>query len=88
MVLDDEKIVDIILDNGNETIKFKILKILEEKTIDRYKYKILENDSLAFDHPLVIVSYISRIKNKIEYTDIVFNYDTKIFFFGRITTSI
>ena len=62
MVLEDEKIVDVTLDNGNETIKFKILKILKEKTTDRYQYKILENDSLAFDHPLVIVSGISRLK--------------------------
>ena len=65
MVLEDEKIIDVILDNGNETIKFKILKKSKEKTTDRYKYEILENDSLAFDHPLVIVNGILRLKNKI-----------------------
>lgn len=84
MVLEDEKIIDVILDNGNETIKFKILKTLKEKTTDRCKYEILENDSLAFDHPLVIVSGISRLKNKIEYTDIVFNMMSEYFTLGEL----
>ena len=44
-------IVDIVLDNGNTTISFKIEKILREQTTDRYSFKILENNSLAFDHP-------------------------------------
>ena len=83
-VLEDKKHIDVILDNGNETIKFKILKTLKEKTTDRYKYEILENDSLAFDHPLVIVSGISRLKNKIEYTDIVFNMMPKYFTLGEL----
>ena len=47
MVLEDEKIIDVILDNGNETIKFKILKKSKEKTTDRYKYEILENDVMV-----------------------------------------
>ena len=44
----------------------------------------MENDSLAFDHPLVIVSGISRLKNKIEYTDIVFNMMPKYFSLGEL----
>ena len=84
MVLEDEKIIDVILDNGNEIIKFKILKKSKEKTTDRYKYEILENDSLAFDHPLVIVNGISRLKNKIKYTDIVFNMMPEYFTLGEL----
>lgn len=83
-VLEDKRNIDVILDNGNETIKFKILKTIKEKTTDRYKYEILENDSLAFDHPLVIMSGISRLKNKIEYTDIVFNMMPKYFTLGEL----
>ena len=78
-VFEDDKTIDVTLDNNNEEIKFKIAKILKEKTTDRYKYKILENDKLAFDHPLIIVSGISRLKNKLEYTDIVFNMMPKYF---------
>ena len=84
MVLEDEKYIDVTLDNGNETIKFKIKKTLKEKTTDRYKYEIVENDKLAFDHPLVITSGISRLKNKLEYTDIVFNMMPEYFTLGEL----
>lgn len=84
MVLEDNKYIDINLDNGNETIKFKIKKTLKEKTTDRYKYEVVENDKLAFDHPLVITSGISRLKNKIEYTDIVFNMMPEYFTLGEL----
>ena len=58
--------VDIVLDNGVKTINFKIKKKLREKTTDRFSFEIVENDSLAFDHPLVILAGIERLKNKIE----------------------
>ncbi len=83
-VLEDKKEIFVSLDNGVETINFKIKKILKEKTTDRYKYEIIENEKLAFDHPLVIASGISRLKNKIEYTDIVFNMMPKYFTLGEL----
>ena len=81
---DKNNIVDITLDNGNSTISFKIEKILREQTTDRYSFKILKNDNLAFDHPLVILSGIERLKNKIEYTDIVFNMMPEYFSLGEL----
>ena len=84
IVLEDKKEINVTLDNGNETIKFKIKKTLKEKTTDRYKYEILENDKIAFDHPLVIASGISRLKNKLEYTDIVFNMMPNYFTLGEL----
>ena len=45
----------VVLDNGKETISFKIEKVLKEKTTDRYSYKILENKDIAFDHSIVIL---------------------------------
>ena len=84
MFLEDKKEINVTLDNGNETIKFKIKKTLKEKTTDRYKYEIIENDKLAFDHPLVITSGISRLKNKLEYTDIVFNMMPEYFTLGEL----
>ena len=84
MVLEDKKSINITLDNGLETIKFKIKKTLREKTTDRYKYEIVENDKIAFDHPLIITSGISRLKNKIEYTDIVFNMMPEYFTLGEL----
>ena len=84
MVLEDKKSINITLDNGNEEIKLKIGKTLKEKTTDRYKYDVLFNDKLAFDHPLVIASGISRLKNKLEYTDIVFNMMPEYFTLGDL----
>lgn len=83
-ILEDNNVVDIILDNNNEQIKFKIKKTLKEKTTDRYKFEILENNKLAFDHPLVILAGIERLKNKLEYTDIVFNMMPEYFTLGEL----
>lgn len=79
-----DNFVDIVLDNGNTTISFKIEKILRDKTTDRYTFKCLENNLLAFDHPLVILSGMERIRNKLEYTDIVFNMMPELFTLGEL----
>ena len=76
---DKNDVVDITLDNGEVTINFSIQKILRERTTDRYSFKTIKNDLLAFDHPNVILSGIERLKNKIEYTDIVFNMMPELF---------
>lgn len=83
-MLEDEKSYDVTLDNGIEEIKFVVGKKLRNKTTDRYDFNIIKNDKLAFDHPLVIVSGIERLKNKIEYTDIVFNMMPKYFTLGEL----
>jgi ADP-ribose pyrophosphatase YjhB (NUDIX family) len=86
IVLCEEKdnVVDLILDNGNERISFSIKKILREKTTDRYSFKEIKNTSLAFDNTLVIYSGIERLKNKLEYTDIVFNMMPEYFTLGDL----
>lgn len=74
----------VTLDNGEETLSFVVEKKLREKTTDRYEYMMKENNDLAFDHPLMIVSGIERLKNKAEYTDIVFNMMPKYFTLGDL----
>ena len=83
-ILEDEKSYDIVLNNDIEEIKFKVGKTLKEHTTDRYKFKVLKNEKLAFDHPLVIVSGIERLRNKVEYTDIVFNMMPELFTLGEL----
>lgn len=83
-MLEDEKSYNVTLDNGIEEIKFVVGKKLKDKTTDRYDFNIIKNDKLAFDHSLVIVSGIERLKNKIEYTDIVFNMMPKYFTLGEL----
>lgn len=76
--------VDMVLSNGTDMIKFSIKKKLCEKTTDRYKFEIIENKDLAFDHSLVILSGLERIKNKLNYTDIVFNMMPEYFTLGEL----
>lgn len=86
VILLEEKgsLVDVILDNGEEQITFQIKKQKREKTTDRYQFSITKNKSLAFDHPMVILAGIERIRNKINYTDIVFNMMPKYFTLGEL----
>lgn len=81
---DNEDTVDITLDNGMEQIKFKIKKTLKEKTTDRYQFHTIKNEKLAFDHPIVILSGMERLKNKINYTDIVFHMMPEYFTLGDL----
>lgn len=86
IVLLEEKdnIVDITLDNGHEAIHFSIKKVLKEKTTDRYQFVTFKNKDLAFDHDLVILAGLERIRNKINYTDIVFNMMPEYFTLGEL----
>lgn len=81
---EENNIVSINLENGEVNLSCKIKKVLKEKTTDRYSFEVIENKSLAFDHPLVILSGLERLKNKIEYTDIVFNMMPRYFTLGEL----
>ena len=82
--LEDDNSYHVTLDNGNETIKFVVGKTLKEKTTDRFKFEILDNKSIAFDHPKAIISGMERLKHKISYTDIVFNMIGEYFTLGEL----
>lgn len=82
--LEDENDITMVLNNGVDTINIKARKKLINKTSKNYKYEILKNDGLAFDHANVILTGLDRIKNKIEYTDIVFNVLPKYFTLGEL----
>ena len=81
---EDENRIKVNLDNGEENFDIIVKKTLKEQTTDRYKYTIEKNEYIAFDHPLTIVSGISRIKNKLEYTDIAFNLMPEYFTLGEL----
>lgn len=83
-ILEDKEEIQVHFDNGIENFSIKIKKVLKSPTSDRYEYVVSQNDRLAFDHAKVIVSGISRLKNKIEYTDIVFNMMPEYFTLGEL----
>ena len=78
-----DKIV-VSLSNEEDEIEFIVDKKLKELTTDRYSFEISYNKDLAFDNPLVIVSGYERLKNKLEYTDIVFNMMPEYFTLGEL----
>ena len=81
---EEDNLINLTLTSDEVTLKAVIKKTLKEKTTDRYEFSIVSNDLIAFDHPLVIVSGIERLKNKLEYTDVVFNMMPKYFTLGEL----
>ncbi len=81
---EDEDSISVTLDNGSVNFSIEISKKLRERTTDRYKFEEVKNDYLAFDHSIVIVSGIERLRNKINYTDIVFNMMPEYFTLGDL----
>lgn len=84
LIEEKDNLVEITLDNGEEVIRFSIKKVLREKTTDRYDFEVVENDKLAFDHAKVILAGLERIRNKVNYTDIVFNMMPDYFTLGEL----
>ncbi len=77
-------IVTIHLSNQEEEFSISIKKTLKEKTTDRYQFTSMNNTSIAFDHDIVILAGLERIKNKLKYTDIVFNMMPEYFTLGEL----
>ena len=83
-IKEKDHVVELLLSNGEETISFSVKKELRKKTTDRYDYITKDNKYLAFDHDRVILAGIERIKNKINYTDVVFNMMPEYFTLGEL----
>ena len=81
---ENDKELLIELDNGSEVLVLTLAKVLKESTTNKYEYVMKENSNLAFDHPLVIATGLERLRNKIEYTDIVFNMMPEYFTLGEL----
>ena len=81
---DNEKEVTITLANGVDTIHVNVKKELRDTTTGRYTVASLDNKDLAFDHDLVIVTGLERLRNKLSYTDIVFNMMPEYFTLGEL----
>lgn len=79
-----ENKVKVTLENGEEEIKFELEKILQEQTTNQYKYKIIQDENIAFDHSTIIMTGIERMKNKVRDTDIVFNMMPEYFTLGEL----
>lgn len=69
-----EKIVKVILTNDDIILKGKIkITTTVEGRLRKVKREIVDRDNIGFDHVLIIRYALERLKNKVEYTDIMFN---------------
>lgn len=84
LIEEKDNVVEITLDNSEEVVRFAVKKVLREKTTDRYDFEVIENEKIAFDHAKVILSGLERIRNKVNYTDIVFNMMPEYFTLGEL----
>lgn len=83
--LDEKKgQVNVRLENGAEEIKFTVKKEVIDKTTNKYNYKIINNSNIGFDHPIIIMTGLDRMKNKVQDTDIVFNLMPEYFTLGEL----
>ena len=77
-------VIFLVLDNGEDTISLQVNKVLRNKITDRYDYISKSNNMIAFDHDIVIVSGIEKIKEKVNSSDIVFNMMPEYFTLGDL----
>lgn len=70
----ENKYIDITLTNADIILSatIKVSRFVEGKHVS-YKRTIVSNDQLSFDHGLIIQYGIERLRNKLEYSDIVFH---------------
>lgn len=73
------KFFDLKLSNENNVLNNKIKLKIEKTNLEEKKELSLLENSLAFDHLKIIYYAFERLKNKLEYTDIVFNLIDKEF---------
>lgn len=76
-VSENKNIITIDFDSKEESFSCLVEEIKDEYGV--ISYKEIENEYLAFDHLLSIVTSINRLKNKVEYSDIVFHMMPKYF---------
>lgn len=82
-ITDNDKNIKINLDNGSVSFKIECKKSIDAASRS-VKYELTKNDFIAFDHPLIIFNGIERVRNKIEYTDLVFYMMPKYFTLGEL----
>ena len=78
-ILENDQGYECEIVNEAETFVFKVSKKLKEQTTDRYKFIEEENGKLVKGVSVILIAAFERLKNKIWYTDIVFNMMDELF---------
>lgn len=70
-----EKSIKISFTNGTEKAYgiIKVTKVVEKGRTKKITWQEVEKDNMAFDHSMIIAYGVERLRNKVDYTDILFN---------------
>lgn len=79
---EEGNITEIVFVSDKETFSVRIEKEFRDNT--NISFEVSDNEMLAFDHAGVIAQGIYRLRNKVEYTDIVFNMMPELFTLGEL----
>ena len=74
------KHIELILSCEDIILKAEVIETKKyENKKSEITYEVISNDDIAFDHAKIIVFALTRLKNKVEYTDIAFNLMPEVF---------
>ena len=82
-VEEKNNIVNIKLTNDIDNLSFSVERNAIDSKTDVYEYKGIDG-VLSFDHDKILVSSLMELRNKVNYTDIVFNLMPKLFTIGEL----
>lgn len=74
-----EKQINLVLSNQNNTFENILNLKIKKQDLQESKTVSVQDSYLAFDHAKIIYYALERLKNKLEYTDIIFNLLPKYF---------
>ena len=74
-----QKQIEIVLKNANTTLENTIEQTTTKIQLEETKLVEIKQSMLAFDHIKLIYFALERLKNKLEYTDVIFNLLNKEF---------
>lgn len=68
-----QKEISITLSNDNLKLENELTQVTSKENLSLTNEVIVKNSSIAFDHIKIIYYALNRLKNKLEYTDIIFS---------------
>lgn len=72
-IIENSKGYECELVNEIENFTFSVTKKLKKQTTDRYKFYEEKSSKLGENVSVILISAFERLRNKVNYTDIVFN---------------
>ena len=80
----EENRIDIVLNNFEDTLYFSVVRSIIDNKSEYEKYSTYNNDSLGFDHDVIIAKGLMDLRYKVKNSDIIFNLMPEYFTIGAL----